>query len=396
VSRDRRADAAFLIAILAGVLFVAFLGPLGRRLEMVHQNDFSGIWSGPATILYGVNPWDPERYAPTAIALGTKTPDALVDDYMPWEVLALLPLGALPLETAAWIWMIGSMALSAVALRALLRTFLPGRAVAHGALGLALFIGQPGFHAIVLGQWALLLMSAVAAVVIAIRAGHTRRAAFAALAFLAKPQLFVWTAIGLLIPAFSDERFKRFARYAVVLAGAVVVCAWLAFPDWFPAWASDILPRRTGSSAVLFSALGQLFGPLGRVLAVAVIAGGIVVASRFVPASDPWLAVWLALSSAGAIYSWSYDQVLLFVPLCIASGVLVAAGRERAATRLVLAGAATLLFISPVFYAIGVARRDETFSVAIPVAFFLAITWSLWPYRRGVIAERSAQQVQAA
>jgi len=118
VSRDRRADAAFLIAILAGVLFVAFLGPLGRRLEMVHQNDFSGIWSGPATILYGVNPWDPERYAPTAIALGTKTPDALVDDYMPWEVLALLPLGALPLETAAWIWMIGSMALSAVALRA--------------------------------------------------------------------------------------------------------------------------------------------------------------------------------------------------------------------------------------------------------------------------------------
>src|SRR5438132_12232674 len=379
-----------------GVLFIVLLGPLDRRLEMVHFNDFSGIWSGPATVLVGVNPWDPNRYVPTAVALGTKTPDALVDDYMPWEVVALLPLGALPLEVAAWIWMVASTALSALALRALLRAFVPGRAAIHGALGLALFAGQPGFQTIVLGQWALLLMSAVAAIVLALRAGHARRAALAALAMLAKPHLFVWAAIGLAIPALFDARYRRFVALAAVLGGALVVVSWLAFPDWFPAWASDILPRRTGRSAVLFSAFGQLFGPLGRVLAVAVIAGGIVVASRFVPASDPWLAVWLALSSAGAIYSWSYDQVLLFVPLCIASGVLVAAGRERAATRLVLAGAATLLFISPVFYAIGVARRDETFSVAIPVAFFVAITWSLWPYRRGVIAERSAQQVQAA
>src|SRR2546427_39033 len=60
-----------------GVLFIVLLGPLDRRLEMVHSNDFSGIWSGPATVLVGVNPWDPNRYVPTAVALGTKTPEAL-------------------------------------------------------------------------------------------------------------------------------------------------------------------------------------------------------------------------------------------------------------------------------------------------------------------------------
>ena len=65
MTQERRADAAFVIAILAGVLFIAFLGPLGRRLEMVHQNDFSGIWSGPATVLAGVSPWDPVRYDAT-------------------------------------------------------------------------------------------------------------------------------------------------------------------------------------------------------------------------------------------------------------------------------------------------------------------------------------------
>jgi hypothetical protein len=318
-------------------------------------------------------------------------------NYMPWTVIALLPIGLLPLDVAAWLWMAASMIWGAVALRALLREFMPGRAWVHGMLGLALFVGQPGFHTIVLGQWALLLMSAVAAIVLAVRAGHARRAGFAALALLAKPQLFVWTAVGLAIPALFDARYRRFVIFAGVVAGTLVVASWLAFPDWFGAWSADIPARRTGRSAVLLSAFGQLLGTPGRVLAVAVIGAGVVLASRFVPGSDPWLAMWLALSGAGAIYSWSYDHVLLFVPLVIASGVLAAAGREKAAKRLAIAGALTFLLVSPVFYVIGVARHDETFSIAVPVAFFVAIAWLLWPYRRGaLVRERSAQQVQPA
>jgi hypothetical protein len=397
VTPQKRADLTYAAAILIGVAFIVLMGPLGRRLEMVHSNDFSGIWSGPATILVGVNPWDPVRYVPTAIALGTKTPDALVDDYMPWEVVALLPLGALPLEVAAWIWMVASMALSAIALRALLRAFVPGRAAIHGALGLALFVGQPGFHAIVLGQWALLLMSAVAAMVLALRAGHARRAGVAALALLAKPQLFVWTAVGLAIPALFDMRYRRFVAFAALLGGGLVVVSWLAFPDWFPIWVSDVLPRRSGRSAVLLSAFGQLLGTPGRALAIAVIGAGVVLASRFEPGSDPWLAIWLALSGAGAIYGWSYDQVLLYVPIVIAAGVLAAAGREVAARRLAIGCALTFLLVSPVLYAIAVIRRDETFSIVVPVALFAAIAWALWPYRRGALVhQHSTQQVQPA
>ena len=394
---QRRADLAYVVAILIGVLFVILLGPLGRRLEILHINDFSGFWAGPRAVLAGVSPWDPAHYPAARIAFDTQRDDASVLNYMPWTVIALLPLGLLPLEVAAWIWMALSMICAAVALRALLREFMPGRAAVHGMLGLALFVGQPGFHTLVLGQWALLLMSAVAALVLAIRAGHARRAGFAALALLAKPQLFVWTAVGLAIPAFSDARYRRWLAYAIVIGGALVVSAWLAFPEWFPAWIADIPARRTGRSAVLLSAFGQLFGAPGRVLAVAVIGAGVVLASRFVPGGDPWLAMWLALSGAGAIYSWSYDHVLLFVPLVIASGVLAAAGRERAATRLAIGGALTFLVVSPIFYGIGVARYDETFSIAVPVALFGAIAWSLWPYRRGaLLRERPAQQVQPA
>lgn len=394
---QRRADLAYVAAILIGVLLIVFLGPLDRRLEILHINDFSGFWAGPRAVLAGVSPWDPTEYPKARMAFDTQLDAAPVLNYMPWTVIALLPIGLLPLDVAAWIWMALSLSCSAVALRALLREFLPGRAVAHGMLGLALFVGQPGLLTIVLGQWALLLMSAVAAIVLAVRAGHARRAGFAALALLAKPQLFVWTALGLGIAALSDVRYRRFVVFAVVVGGALVVASWLAYPDWFGAWSADIPARRTGRSAVLLSAFGQLFGTPGRVLAIAVIGAGLVLASRFVPGSDAWLAIWLALSSAGAIYSWSYDHVLLFVPLVIAAGVLAAAGRERAARRLAIGGALTLLLVSPALYAFGVWRHDETFSITVPVAFFAAILWSLWPYRRGaLIRERSPQQVQPA
>jgi hypothetical protein len=397
VTPQRRADLAYLAAILVGVLFVVLLGPLDRRLELLHINDFSGFWAGPRAVLAGVSPWDPTLYPIARAQFDTQLDAAPVLNYMPWTVIALLPIGLLPLDVAAWLWMVASMICGAVALRALLREFMPGRAWVHGMLGLALFVGQPGFHTIVLGQWALLLMSAVAAIVLAVRAGHARRAGFAALALLAKPQLFVWTAVGLAIPALFDARYRRFVIFAGVVAGTLVVASWLAFPDWFGAWSADIPARRTGRSAVLLSAFGQLLGTPGRVVAIAVIAAGVALASRFVPGSDPWLAMWLVLSGAGAIYSWSYDHVLLFVPLVIASGVLAAAGREKAARGLAIAGALTFLLVSPVFYLIGVARHDETFSIAVPVAFFVAITWLLWPYRRaGLIRERPAQQVQPA
>src|SRR4029079_12432685 len=186
----------------------------------------------------------PANYPAARIAFDTQRDDASVLNYMPWTVIALLPLGLLPLEVAAWIWMALSMILGAVALRALLREFMPGRAVVHGMLGLALFAGQPGFHMIVLGQWALLLMSAVAAIVLAVRADHARRAGLAALALLAKPALFVWTALGLAIPAFFDRRYRRFVAFAVVVAGALAISAWLAFPDWFPAGVQDNPARR--------------------------------------------------------------------------------------------------------------------------------------------------------
>lgn len=379
MTEERRADLAYWTAIGFGVLFIVLGGPLGRRLEMVHFNDFSGLWSGPATWLTGVSPWDP-RYSDIAVALGTKTPDAPVWDYMPWVMFGLLPFGALPLDGAGWIWMALSMVAAAMALRALLRAYVPGIAVAHASFGLALFVGQPGYQAIVLGQWGLLLMSAVAAVVLALRAGRPAVAAVPTLLFLAKPQVFVFTTFGLAYGAARSALFRRYVGIAAVLGLLVVAASWIAVGDWLSPWLADIFGQRSARSAVLQSALNELIGPAGRALAAVLIIAGAFLASRFTPGSDESLAAWLSLSSAGAIYSWSADQVLLFVPLVITAGVLARSSRG-AATRFAVAWAAVLIVASTALYVIAVMRHDETFSCLVPDAAFITIVALLWRQR---------------
>jgi len=161
--------------------------------------------------------------------------------------------------------------------------------------------------------------------------------------------------------------------------------------DWLSAWLADIPGRRTARSAVLQSALGELIGPAGRALAAVLILGGAWLASRFRPGSDASLAAWISLSSAGAIYSWSYDQVLLFVPIVITAGVL-ARTSPAAALRFAIAWAGVLLIVSPIFYAIGVARHDETFSCLVPDTAFLVIVAMLWRRRH----EPDAFEAEAA
>jgi hypothetical protein len=378
MTNERRADLAYWIAVAVGVLFVIVAGPLARRIELVHMNDFSGVWSGARAIVLGVNPWDPTMYYGFAVDVGTKTPDALVYDYMPWVAFAMAPLAMVTLETAGWIWMILSMSCAALALRGLLRAFVPARAVTHAAFGAALFISQPAFHAIVLGQWSLLLMSAVAATVLALRAARPLLAAVPSLMFLAKPQLVVVTALGFAYGALREPIFRRYVIFALLLAGAIVAVAWVAAPpDWFPAWLDDVPPRRTIRSAVLPSVLNQLLGTTGRLVAYVLIGLGALLAARFRPGSDASLAAWISLSSAGAIYSWSYDQVLLFVPAVITAGILTRRS-ERIGRRFALAASGMLLFVSPVFYGIAVLRHDETFSALIPIGFFIAIVVLLW------------------
>jgi len=375
VRADRRADLAYLGGLAIGILFIVILGPLERRIELAHINDFSGLWSGARAIVLGVDPYETTGWRALVDQLAVHDSGALVNDYFPWVSLALLPFGVLSVETAGWIWMFLTVAVGALGLRALLRAYLPGRAIEHGVFGLALLVTQPGFHTLVLGQWAFLLLGAVSAGVLAIRADRPVRAGVLSLAFLLKPQIFVFTAL----------RFFMDRRVAIVGVGAgatVVVLATALFPHWIGAWLSDVGPVRIVRSASAPVALTDVFGPPGAIAGYALIVVGTVVATRFGVRGDASLAVWLALSSAGAIYTWSYDDLLLLVPIVITASVLFARRGLRPSRRFALVAVGILFVVSPLFYAVAVARHRESFTAAIPVLLFVMIVASLWPYRR--------------
>lgn len=40
---ERRTDLAYAAGLAPGIIFIVVLGPLDRRIELVHINDFSGF-----------------------------------------------------------------------------------------------------------------------------------------------------------------------------------------------------------------------------------------------------------------------------------------------------------------------------------------------------------------
>lgn len=349
------------------------LGPLERRLALVHENDFSGFWAGARALAIGIDPYDAATWRAAVARLGTQMPDTAVYGYVPWVALALMPLALVPLEVAAWIWMIATVTAAAIVLRALLRALLPGQALLHGAFGLALLGAQPGYHALVLGQWSFALLAAIGGAVLALRSGHPGRAGVALLATLAKPQLFVFTAV-----RFLSER--RVARVAIPAGLGIVVAATAALPQWIAAWTAAVAPARVARNATIPVALADLVGPAGTVAGYLAILLGVAIAAGFGLRGDASLAVWLALSSAGAIYTWSYDHLLLLVPIALAGSVL-SSDRLAAARRVVLVALGILTLVSPIFYAIAVVRHRESFSALVPVLIFGILVWALWPER---------------
>lgn len=370
-----RTDVAYTVGLVIGIAFFITSGALAEHDREIATSDFSGIWSGARALVIGTDPYDPATWPATAAMIGGQLPDTPVYGYPPWVAVVLVPLALLPLRVAAVCWLITSVVFAALALRALLRARLPGATLEHGIVGAAIFIAQPGYRALVNGQWIFILVAATAAVAILL-ATRPRLAALFAMLWLAKPQLFVFAALG-----WGWGR-PRFAVPAMILGLAVIAFTTLALPDWWPAWSAGVAPVRLDRPATIPSALADLVGPAGRAMGLVLIAAGALATARvFGSRGSAALAMWSAISVAGALYSWSYDHLLLVVPMILAAGAIRGVSPARARW-LVIGGAAALALLSPVLYGVALVRGRETYSAILPVLFVIAIGTLCWPVRR--------------
>src|SRR5687767_7870242 len=257
-------------------------------------------------------------------------------------LLALVPLGALPLEPAAFIWGAAGIAFAILGVRALLHAYVPGLPVIHTLTGFTLIASQPAVLALHNGQWGFPLVGLVSLSGLRLRGGHDLRAGV-----------------------------------------ALVAVSIAVMPRWPGEWihvVSGRLPLRPQATAVP-TAFADLFGPAGLALGALLIVALAVAVVAFDPRSDAAIAVALAVSGVVVPYAWSYDQLLLVVSPVITAG-LVARRSPPRGVALMCMGSVLLLLVGTLLHTLlGEARQSESYNAVVPALMALLIVAGLWPLR---------------
>ena len=389
----RRDDLAYAAGLAVGALGLLLFGVVDLRIQMLAIDDLATIWVGPRAFVLGIDPYDPLTWRDVAVRIGTAhVPDHLVYAYPPWVTVALAPLAYLSSRDAGIAWTVASLVLAIVAVRSLLRAYLPGMPWAHAVVGFLLLLSAPGAITFITGQWTYIFVAAIAAMVLLLRAGQPVTAGIVAAVMLAKPPLFLFTAPVLALRAAWHDgpvpRGRWFVATALVTGAALVAVAWVLLPSWWPAWLIHVAAVQVGITPVTVQTLlVAILGPTGGWLAPVVVLLATWVALQFDPRGDAWLPVGLALSSMNAIYANTYDALLLLVPMVLAAGAVRARSPRRAAV--VIGSMAVLLFA--VGWYLHTLDAPRLYAAVVPVGAYVVVAGALWPWRRATGSAASAR-----
>ena len=167
----RRTDVAFFASLAVSAILVVLFGFAQLRIDKLGTDDFATAWAGARALLLGADPYDAATWTGTVLRiLPRPLLDTAVYAYPPWVALAMLPLGALPVELAGIVWSAATISLALIAVRALLRAYVPGRPWAHALVGALALVSAPAVVALLLGQWPFLFVAMLAAIVLLLRA----------------------------------------------------------------------------------------------------------------------------------------------------------------------------------------------------------------------------------
>lgn len=295
--------------------------------------------------------------------------------YPLWTAVALLPLGLLPIEIAASLWL--AISLAAVLVGAALCWYAV-RGTPRGApLFFALLVSsEPLWLMAAGGQIGGILLLGVGLGTYLLSRGDDVPAG-ATLALLAlKPHILGLEALALLVRQVA-LRSRAFVVGAMGATGALLIVSLAFRPAWPLEWLRESTGRQTGYSPSLATAWGLAAHDLGNVLfapvlIVLVIALALLIA-RGVP-RDPvaFSALAVALGLFATPYAWSYDFVVLALPWAF---VLARSDRMRPGMRFALT-ASIAVVASPLawaLYLLAFTRGAETLSAVVPAASALLV-----------------------
>lgn len=355
---------------------VAMLAANGWPASMYRDRDFIQYWLAGRALIAQRDLYDPAVWRALHAEAGSSGSEIVAGSGfiypLPTAVIAI-PDALLPVAIAAPAWLVAQLAAAIAALGFLARRAFTTRLDRPGSALLALgALAQPAVGiAIAGGNVVGFTLAIVAGALALISRGHVVAAgALLGLAAI-KPQALLLF-VPVLLTAIPLSRARRLAAGAAASAGGLVLVGLWLRPDWITAWvvSAGRLPGTTPQANLWGSATGE-WRPIGWLVAAALLVGFISWWRARRPAFIPLMGAALALSLFVAPYAWSYDQVLMLVPLLVLVGWTLQTGARG---RVIGFGLLTLFTaVSWWLHLASFARGNEALIGVMPLVVFVAV-----------------------
>jgi hypothetical protein len=312
------------ILILVGAAAVLLLMP-SPLPDYLTTSEFQAYWGASHLLSQGANFADPDLLLQVEQeATGLDDETALRAWNPPWLSAWFLPLGVASFSRASYLWFLTNILLLSTSTVMLWKTYTDRpRTMRWLWLGLVLsFVFLPTLITLLVGQITPLILFGIAAFLFLADRGHLFLAGAALSLTTAKPHLLYLTLPLVLLELILHKQWRAVAGFVTpVLAGALT--AFLLRPSFL----SDYVVMMTGSGLLQMTAVPTISSYLAYLLqmpwlrfaGVVVLVVGIILWARNrrrnpIPLTR-LVEVTLVVSLLTTPYAWSFDFILLLVPL---------------------------------------------------------------------------------
>lgn len=370
--------------IVLAALILAIQSPLPSNIGKI---DFRAYWSASSLLRQGLNPSDPALiYRVERELTGWRESYPEMTWNPPWLLVLLTPLTVLGFDRAAWWWMLINIALVFVSAIVLWRfDAAKERTSRREWIGpLVAFAYSPTLIALIAGQVNILVLAGMVAYLFFRLRSHGTMAGIALALTTVKPQLVYITVPILVLDWLSQRKWRPVAAFAltlILLTGlALALRPGLVFEYGKTMGAAQLLEWETPTlGGVLHLTLGWGWAKLMglAVLPVCVLAWW---RSRSAWDVRTLVDITVLLSVITAPFGWSYDFVMLLLPLSrivawAADGALRAS--EAVGLAVVLVGADVLMYVQRV------ETPSEVYYAWVPFVVILAYAY-VWRAHRAL------------
>lgn len=375
--RNKRMLFIFLLLVIGGLLL---FGPLPT--PRIGNGDFTGYWSAAYLLAQRQNFSDPFLLDQVERQLAGWTGDfTLITWNPPWLLSLLLPLTAVSFHRAVWLWLLANITMIFTGTILAWLTF-AGQPKTRQRAWIAPLVGftfVPALIGISQGQVNILIFFGLALFLFLEARGYLMGAGAALVLTTIKPHIVYVTTPLLLLRALYRRSWRLLLGFGLALVGLTLIALVLR-----PSFLSEY-SQTTGAGNLL----GWQTPTLGGILAATwgwqwAKLMGIV----FLPLTILWwwyyrdrlqtaelVSVTLLISVITAPFGWSYDQVVLLIPL-VQVVVWVVDGRypRREQIALILA----LVAINVLFFYQRGHMQNEVEAFWSPLVIMLLYAWAFW------------------